>query len=101
MFPADTLANYTGKFCIEKIQVQRKYIKLNVICKIFDETKDFNQDSDVNNLLQHFYTFTIFLPMAGSLEVSKSNVSGERRKSCVCNNLLRFDIYCSWLYLVL
>ena len=51
MFPADTLANYTGKFCIKKIQVQRKYIKLNVICKIFDETKDLNHDSGVNNLL--------------------------------------------------
>ena len=51
MFPADTLANYTGKFCIEQIQVQRIYIKLNVICKIFDETKDLNHDSGVNNLL--------------------------------------------------
>ena len=46
MFPADTLANYTGKFCIEQIQVSSF-----VICKIFDETKDLNHDSGVNNLL--------------------------------------------------
>ena len=67
MFPADTLANYRGKFCIddwansspEKIWSFMSIVKFNL-----DETKDLNHG--VNNLLQHFYTFTIFLPMAGS-----------------------------------
>ena len=37
---------------------------MSIVKFILDETKDLIHG--VNNLLQHFYTFTIFLPMAGS-----------------------------------